>query len=103
MKYQQYLLNQMRFLNKWAFNPMILRFAGSSHSPISIIRHDGSRSGIPYRTPVIVESLDDRFVFALPYGPKVDWYRNILAAGHGTVYGVVRNIQWRTHSRLPLE
>ena len=26
------------------------------------------------------------FVIALTYGPKVDWYRNMLAAGGGTVF-----------------
>jgi deazaflavin-dependent oxidoreductase (nitroreductase family) len=85
MKYLQFLLNQMRFLNKWVFNPVILTFAGSPHSPISIIRHIGRRSGTLYSTPVIVEPLSDGFMFALPYGIKVDWYRNLQAAGRGTV------------------
>lgn len=85
MKYQQFLINRMRFLNKRIFNPVILKFAGSAYSPISIIRHVGCRSGTPYATPVIMEPLDDRFVFTLPYGRKVDWYRNVLAAGRGTV------------------
>jgi deazaflavin-dependent oxidoreductase (nitroreductase family) len=85
MRYQQFLLNRMRFLNKRIFNPVILKFAGSSHSPISIIQHVGRRSGIPYKTPVIMGPFIDRFVFALPYGSKVDWYRNVLAAGRGTV------------------
>ena len=85
MKYQQSLLNQMRLLNKRIFNRVTLRFAGSSYSPISIIRHVGRRSGTAYRTPVIVEPLGDRFVFTLPYGDKVDWYRNVQSAGRGTV------------------
>ena len=29
--------------------------------------------------------MGDGFVIALTYGPEVDWYRNILAAGHGTL------------------
>ncbi|HEU0296158.1 MAG TPA: nitroreductase family deazaflavin-dependent oxidoreductase [Anaerolineales bacterium] len=85
MRYQQSLLNRMRFLNKRIFNRVTLKFAGSAYSPISIIRHLGRRSGTPYATPVIVEPLGDRFMLALPYGSKVDWYRNILAAGRGTV------------------
>lgn len=85
MKYQQYILNQMRFLNKGIFNRVTLKFAGSAYSPISIIRHLGRRSGTSYETPVIVEPLGDTFLFALPYGSKVDWYRNVLAAGRGTV------------------
>jgi deazaflavin-dependent oxidoreductase (nitroreductase family) len=85
MKYQQSLLNRMRFLNKRIFNRLTLKFAGSAYSPISIIRHFGRRSGTTYETPVIVELLGDKFLFALPYGSKVDWYRNILAARRGTV------------------
>ena len=84
-KYQRILINRMRFLNKRILNPVILKFAGSSHSPISIIRHSGRRSGTIYATPVIVEPLGDTFLFALPYGFKVDWYRNILATGRRTV------------------
>lgn len=85
MKFQQFLLNRIRFLNKRIFNRMTLKFAGSSHSPISIIRHVGRRSGTAYATPVVVQPLGDRFVFALPYGRNVDWYRNVLAARRGTV------------------
>jgi len=85
MKYQQGLLNRMRFLNKRIFNPLTLKFAGASHSPISIVRHVGRRSGTPYATPVIAVPLVDAFVFALPYGQEVDWYRNVLAAGQGSV------------------
>jgi deazaflavin-dependent oxidoreductase (nitroreductase family) len=86
MKHQQSLLHQMRFLNKRIFNRITLRFAGASYSPISIIRHVGRRSGTPYTTPVIaVKPFGNQFIFALPYGHRVDWYRNILAAGQGTV------------------
>jgi hypothetical protein len=85
MKYQQSLLNRMRFLNKRIFNRVTLKFAGSAYSPISIIRHLGRCSGTIYATPIIVEPVGDTFLFALPYGSKVDWYRNILAAGRGTV------------------
>src|SRR5215207_10819378 len=85
MKYQRNLINRMRSLNKKIFNPVVLKFAGSSHSPISIIRHVGRRSGKIYLTPVIAQSLSNGFVFILPYGNEVDWYRNILAAGQATV------------------
>jgi hypothetical protein len=36
-------------------------------------------------TPVIAQSLFNRFVFILPYGNEVDWYRNVLAVGQGTI------------------
>jgi hypothetical protein len=32
-----------------------------------------------------VQPADDGFVIALTYGPDVDWYKNILAAGQCTV------------------
>ena len=85
MKYQQSILGRMRFLNKRIFNRVTLKFAGSSYSPISIIRHVGRRSGTPYAIPVVAQAADNGFVLALPYGDKVDWYRNILAAGRGTL------------------
>lgn len=85
MKNRQSFLNRMRFLNKKIFNRVTLKFAGSSHSPISIIRHVGRRSGTPYATPVIVIPFSDKFIFTLPYGREVDWYRNVKAAGRGTV------------------
>jgi deazaflavin-dependent oxidoreductase (nitroreductase family) len=86
MKHQQSLLDQMRFLNKRIFNRITLRFAGASYSPISIIRHVGRRSRSHYTTPVIaIQPFGNQFIFALPYGSNVDWYRNLLAAGQGTV------------------
>jgi len=33
-----------------------------------------------------VWSTREEFVIALTYGPEVDWYRNMLAAGGGTVF-----------------
>ena len=85
MKDQKSLLHRMRFLNKRFFNRLTLKFAGSSYSPISIIWHVGRRSGTLYATPVIAKPFGNQFLFALPYGHNVDWYRNILAAGWGTV------------------
>ena len=85
MKALQRLRNRLRFLNKWIFNRLILKFAGASYSQISVIRHVGRRSGRAYATPVFAVPSGDRFVFALPYGADVDWYRNVLAAGQATM------------------
>lgn len=46
-----------------------------------VVVHRGRRSGREYRTPVNVFPHDDRYVFALPYGPRADWVKNVLAAG----------------------
>jgi deazaflavin-dependent oxidoreductase (nitroreductase family) len=83
-----------RFLNflKRYFNPLTRRIAYSSFGPFAVVRHVGRRSGKQYETPIIVQPADDGFVFELTYGPDVDWYKNILAAGgcsilwHGQTY-----------------
>jgi deazaflavin-dependent oxidoreductase (nitroreductase family) len=79
------LPNRIRFFNKRVTNRLTMTFAGASHSPISIVGHVGRRSRKTYETPVVVEPVPDGFVFALTYGPDVDWYRNVLAAGHCTL------------------
>lgn len=58
------------------------RFARFSRGPFAVIHHVGRRSGKSYATPIIVEPMGSRFVIALTYGPEVDWYRNVRAAGH---------------------
>jgi len=47
--------------------------------------HVGRKSGKSYETTIMVWPLEDSFVIALTYGKAVDWYRNILAAGHCTI------------------
>jgi deazaflavin-dependent oxidoreductase (nitroreductase family) len=77
--------NRIRHFNKYVTNPLLHRFAYVSHGPFAIIRHAGRRSGKSYETTIMVWPLGDSFVIALTYGPKVDWYRNLLAAGHATL------------------
>jgi len=71
----------IRAFNKRYFNRLVHRFAGVSGTPFALIRHVGRRSGKPYETPIIVMPLENGFVIALTYGPEVDWYRNVQAAG----------------------
>src|SRR6185295_7163018 len=75
----------IRAFNKRYFNRLVHRFAGVSRTPFALIRHVGRRSGKPYETPIIVMPLDNGFVIALTYGPEVDWYRNVQAAGGATL------------------
>ena len=72
-----------RFLNflRRYFNPLTLRIARGSSGPFALVRHVGRRSGKQYETPIIVQPSEDGFVFELTYGPEVDWYQNVLAAG----------------------
>lgn len=70
--------------------------ARSGRGPFALIRHVGRRSGRTYETPLMVARVPDGFVIELTYGPEVDWYRNITAAGGcvvihgGTEYQVDR-------------
>jgi deazaflavin-dependent oxidoreductase (nitroreductase family) len=78
-------LDRVRQSNKRTLNPWILKSAGTAHSPFAVVGHVGRRSGAAYATPVIAIPVQDGFAFALTYGPEVDWYRNILAAGSCTL------------------
>ena len=77
--------NRIRTFNKYVVNPILRRFASFSRGPFAVIHHVGRRSGKPYATPIIVEPMGNKFVIALTYGPEVDWYRNVRAAGHSTL------------------
>ncbi|MEI7643708.1 MAG: nitroreductase family deazaflavin-dependent oxidoreductase [Chloroflexales bacterium] len=72
-------------LIKNTLNPLTRRFARSSVGPFSLIRHVGRRSGKTYETPLIVAPIPGGFMIELTYGPNVDWYKNIVAAGGCTV------------------
>ncbi|MCL5951963.1 MAG: nitroreductase family deazaflavin-dependent oxidoreductase [Chloroflexi bacterium] len=75
----------MRSFNKYTINHVTRWFARLPRGPFAVVRHVGRRTGRPYETPIMVERSGDRFVIALTYGPDVDWYRNVLAAGHATL------------------
>jgi deazaflavin-dependent oxidoreductase (nitroreductase family) len=95
-------------LRRWTATPTFLRLqsrtmnkvtrplARSGRSPWSLIRHVGRRSGRVYETPLLIARVPDGFVIELTYGPGVDWYRNIVAAGscvivyHGVEYPIDR-------------
>src|SRR5215470_10896012 len=90
---QQIRAHFLDFLKHY-FNPLTRRIARSSSGPFALVRHVGRRSGKQYETPIIVQPVDDSFVFELTYGPEVDWYKNVLAAGgctliwHGKSYAI---------------
>jgi deazaflavin-dependent oxidoreductase (nitroreductase family) len=79
------LPNRIRTFNKYVTNRLLRVFTHLSLGPFAIIRHVGRRSGKPYETVLWVWPLKEGFVIALTYGPQVDWYRNLLAAGGGRV------------------
>lgn len=62
------------------------------------MHHRGRKSGTDYATPVAVipTVATDVFLIALPWGPKTNWARNVLAAGGATV-------TWKGHDHRATE
>ena len=82
MKIREVVRNRVRIFNKYILNRLTRNLAGVSCGPFAIVQHVGRRSGKSYETPIFVFRVGDGFVVVLTYGPAVDWYRNVLAAGH---------------------
>ncbi|GGI45783.1 deazaflavin-dependent oxidoreductase (nitroreductase family) [Agromyces flavus] len=66
-------------------NPLTLRMARRGAGPFALVRHTGRKSGRTFETPLILARVPGGFVAELTYGPEVNWYRNLVAAGGGTV------------------
>ena len=67
-------------------SPATLPLAGKGWNPIfATIEHRGRKTGRRYVAPVAARRLDGGFVIALAFGAQVDWYRNLVAAGGGTI------------------
>ncbi|GAB3611772.1 PNPOx family protein [Humibacter ginsengisoli] len=64
-----------------SLNRVTRRLARRGIGPFSLVRNVGRKSGTVYETPVILAKVPDGFVAELTYGPEVQWYRNIVAAG----------------------
>jgi deazaflavin-dependent oxidoreductase (nitroreductase family) len=82
MNIREAVRNRVRIFNKHILNRLTRNLAGISRGPFAIVRHVGRRSDKSYETPIFVFRVEDGFVVVLTYGPAVDWYRNVLAAGH---------------------
>lgn len=66
--------------------PAMLPLAGKHWNPIfAVVEHRGRKTGRVYRTPVAARRSADGFIIALAFGAQVDWYRNLVAAGGGTI------------------
>ena len=67
--------------------PATLPLAGKRWNPIfAAVEHRGRKTGRVYRTPVAARRSGDGFTIALAFGAQVDWYRNLVAAGGGTIH-----------------
>ena len=58
---------------------------GGRLRPFAIVHHRGRRTGKQYETLVLAFERGGVVAIALTYGPDVDWARNVLAAGGGSV------------------
>jgi deazaflavin-dependent oxidoreductase (nitroreductase family) len=73
----------MQFLRPFTLrfvNPVTRLVAGRLPG-FGLLLYRGRKSGTAYRTPMNVFRRGDEYVFALTYGPDVQWVKNILAAG----------------------
>jgi deazaflavin-dependent oxidoreductase (nitroreductase family) len=60
--------------------------AGKRWNPVfAVVIHQGRKSGRQYETTVAARRVADGFVISLAFGPRVDWYRNVMAAGRATI------------------
>lgn len=72
-------------------NPLALSMARHGSGPFSLVRHIGRTSGTTFETPLILARVPGGFIAELTYGTRVNWYRNLEAAGgHGIIV-------WRGH------
>jgi deazaflavin-dependent oxidoreductase (nitroreductase family) len=67
-------------------SPLTLPLAGKRWNPIfAVVEHQGRRTGRHFAAPVAARRIPGGFVISLAFGAQVDWYRNLLAAGGGTI------------------
>jgi deazaflavin-dependent oxidoreductase (nitroreductase family) len=77
-----------RFLTR--YNDMTRNISGSPRSSWGLLTHVGRRSGLSYQTSLGTRAYGDGFLLPLGYGTHTDWYRNLMAAGTGT-------LTWKGH------
>ena len=87
------VLRPLIAFSRAVLNPRQMRHAGRPGAFASIIRHRGRRTGQPYETPVGVIPDGDDFLIILPYGPRTQWLRNVLAAGAATLVTEGRTVR----------
>ncbi|MDM4761972.1 nitroreductase family deazaflavin-dependent oxidoreductase [Galbitalea sp. SE-J8] len=90
-------------LIKRTLNHATLASARRGRGRFSIVRHVGRRSGREFETPIIVAPVADGFVAELTYGPGVNWYRNIVAAGRCEVVFHGEDIAIDRIERMPTD
>jgi deazaflavin-dependent oxidoreductase (nitroreductase family) len=72
-----------KFLTR--YNDMTRKISGTQRSSWGLLTHVGRRSGHTYQTSLGAHAYGDGFLLPLGYGTQTDWYRNLMAAGTGTL------------------
>ena len=70
--------------NRDVLNRFMVHLTG--HGWFVELEHRGRASGRTYRVPMMAFDGDGVVTIALTYGPKVDWLRNVRAAGGGRMH-----------------
>jgi len=83
-------------------NRAVIRAARRGHGPFSLIRHTGRKTGRPYETPMLLVPHGAGFIAELTYGPRVAWYRNVVAAG-GRCTVLRRGVTYRIDAVRPCD
>ena len=79
------LSRRFRILLKYTLKHLTLSLAKAGIGPFTVVRHVGRRSGKQYATPLLLAPIAGGFVAELTYGPNVDWFQNVMAAGQCTI------------------
>lgn len=102
------MMTRVRYFNKHVTNRLLRGFARAPFGPFALVRHVGRKSGKAYETPIMVFPIQGGFLVALTYGPQVDWYQNVQAAGgcqlvwHNHPYTVMHVEDMAADAALPL-
>ena len=80
-------------------NPVLGRFVRWLPG-FAMISYTGRRTGRRYRIPMSVFQHDGDYVFALTYGPDVQWVKNVLASGSCDVQQRRRTVTLRDPRRF---
>jgi deazaflavin-dependent oxidoreductase (nitroreductase family) len=89
------------WLLKNTLNRATARAARSGHGPFSLVRHSGRKTGKTYETPLLLATYGNDFIAELTYGPQVQWYRNVVAAGTCTV--LVKGVEYPIDAIRPCD
>jgi deazaflavin-dependent oxidoreductase (nitroreductase family) len=79
------VIKLVTWYHKHVTNPVMVRFFAGRSAHSALLHHVGRRSGKVYLTPLTAHRSGDTIIVPLPYGTKVDWLRNLQAAGGAVV------------------